>query len=541
MKRFDVNIKKAVLLPVFFAAAVFFCACEIHEAATDDISAYIPVTTTAETTAETETETETETDIPVIVICGKEFSPDAEKIVFSGGEITDLSEITGGLNGFKNLKSVDLGSFEISVAEAEALMAGFDGVAFKYNAYVPLYGRRVSVSETEIDLSGIDISDTSELFDALHSLPDVVRVVSTDGQTKYENKKALKDEYPGIEFDFAAVCDLYGRSVMDSAVRLDLKGVAVDDGLTELLKMFSHLETVDLRLTDISFDLQKQLKTAYPAVNFIWTVNILGRPYASDTEDIDLSGGEGLTAGFVRDLMMLFSNLKRVDLSDCGLQNEELAELRTKFPDTKVVWKLYMGKWSLKTDAVAFSVLIYDYNYTRLTSEDIEVLKYCTDLQALDLGHQAITDISVIGEYLKELRILILVDNKLSDITPLSNLTHLHYLELFVNRQLKDISPLGACRELVDLNVSYLYDLRDISALYDLPLLERVWIEHTDASAASIKRLKESHPDATVIDVGEGSVDQGWREHKRYKAMFDMFKKTDYMSDEFSKYDFAAS
>ena len=29
-----------------------------------------------------------------------------------------------------------------------------------------------------------------------------------------------------------------------------------------------------------------------------------------------------------------------------------------------------------------------------LGNDDIEVLKYCTDLQALDLGHQAVTDIS---------------------------------------------------------------------------------------------------------------------------------------------------
>ncbi len=74
-----------------------------------------------------------------------------------------------------------------------------------------------------------------------------------------------------------------------------------------------------------------------------------------------------------------------------------------------------------------------------------------------------------------------------------------------------------------------------------LPLLERLWIEHTDVSEKDIKRLKEAHPDATVINVGEGSVDQGWREHPRYKAMFDMFKKTNYISEEFTKYDLSAS
>ena len=64
-----------------------------------------------------------------------------------------------------------------------------------------------------------------------------------------------------------------------------------------------------------------------------------------------------------------------------------------------------------------------------MTSKDIQVLKYCTDLQALDLGHQRITDLSVIGNYLKDLRILILADNKVSDVSPLANLKHLHYLQ----------------------------------------------------------------------------------------------------------------
>ena len=70
------------------------------------------------------------------------------------------------------------------------------------------------------------------------------------------------------------------------------------------------------------------------------------------------------------------------------------------------------------------------------------MLKYCTDLRALDIGHQAITDLSVIGEHLTELRVLIIADNKVTDLTPLSNLRHLHYLEFFVNR-VSDLSPLA--------------------------------------------------------------------------------------------------
>ena len=198
-----------------------------------------------------------------------------------------------------------------------------------------------------------------------------------------------------------------------------------------------------------------------------------------------------------------------------------------------------MGKWSLKTDAVAFSVLITDYDYTALTSEDIEVLKYCTDLRALDLGHQRITDLSVIGDYLTELRILILADNWVSDLTPLTKLKHLHYIELFVNPYLEDVSPLGECKEMVDINISHLYKIEDVSNLLDFPIVERFWIENTGVSDADVQMVVDAYPNANVNYDGWGSVDKGWRTHPRYYAMIDMFYKTDYLSEEFSKYDSA--
>ncbi|MBQ4224266.1 MAG: leucine-rich repeat domain-containing protein, partial [Prevotella sp.] len=44
--------------------------------------------------------------------------------------------------------------------------------------------------------------------------------------------------------------------------------------------------------------------------------------------------------------------------------------------------------------------------------------RYCTKLKGLDLGHNAITDISFI-ENMPHLRVLILADNDLTDISPL--------------------------------------------------------------------------------------------------------------------------
>lgn len=253
--------------------------------------------------------------------------------------------------------------------------------------------------------------------------------------------------------------------------------------------------------------------------------------------ELDLSGRklslEDLEV--LRETVSQMPNLEKLILCNCGLSNETLQEFNESLSQVRVVWRIYLGsRWSLRTDDVAFSVLIYAYDYPRMTSSDIEVLKYCPDLLALDLGHQAITDLSPLGDNLPELRLLILADNSISDLTPLTKMTHLHYLELFVNR-LTDISPLAELHELVDVNVSY-NAISDLTPLLYSPMMDRLWFEHTYAGEPAYYMLKQAYPNATIILYGTGSVDQGWRTHERYYQMMDMWFNN-YYGDTFSKYD----
>ena len=471
-----------------------------------------------------------------VSVYGKEYPRDLKTISFSGDEIDSVDGLIDELSKLPDLLFADLGSYPVSISEAEKIRTSLGDVELKCRIAVDMCGRRYFADDGEIDLGGVEADGVDELLETLRYFPNAKRVFSSD-EMPIEEKRALQERYPKIDFDIPAFCDVCGQRVPDDAKTLDLGGVSVGPEIVEKLRQLPDLETVDLHGADITLDLKKELVGEFPSVRFLWSVDVLGEEYESDVEDLDLTGKYGLTVDRVREIIPQFCALKRIDLSDCGMENEELAALREEFPDTKIVWRLRMGKWSLKTDAVAFSVLIYNYNYTRLRNADIEVLKYCTDLQALDLGHQAITDISVIGEYLTDLRILILADNALHDIEPVRNLKYLHYIELFVNPYLNDITPLEDCKQLVDVNVSHLYTIYDIRGLLDLPMLERLWIEHTATSAADIQLLKDTYPNATVTDQGYGSVDQGWRTHPRYFAMINMYFDTTFMSEEFSKYD----
>ena len=472
-----------------------------------------------------------------VELCGKVFPESSEAIVFSGEEIGEVDEVVRKVKDFDHLGYVDLGTFSVELGDAERVRKECGDVRLDFRTHVCMYGVNVDTEATDIDLNGVGMSSVDELEAGLSSLPEVKKVVSEDSTVPLAEKDMLIETFPDVEFDVSAIVDVCGVEAKDTTVDLDLKGCAADASLLERLSLFPMLGSVDLHGAQIDRELQYKLMDAYPDVRFLWDIELGEEKYDSATEDLDLTQKRGLTLDEIRQAIPLFCNLKRLDLSDCGFANETLAELREEFPNTKIVWRLYMGKWSLKTDAVAFSVLIYAYNYKRLTSADIEVLKYCTDLQALDLGHQALTDLSVIGDYLPELRILILADNTVSDLRPIAKLKHLHYLELFVNPYLSDLSPIAECKEMVDLNISHLYTVSDISMLYDFPIIERFWIEHTAVPQADIWKLRETYPNATVIDQGYGSVDQGWRTHDRYFAMIDMYFDTTYISEEFSKYD----
>ncbi len=328
---------------------------------------------------------------------------------------------------------------------------------------------------------------------------------------------------------------VYGNVVSEDDTFLDLSDCVIDENLTEKLNTLPNIKTVKMYNTNLTYSKKIELQKQFPNIVFQWPVEILDQTADSTIEELDLSRKTITDIEEFKKSLYLLTHLKKLDMSYTNLTNEQLGELRTEFPNIKITWVIHMSKWSLRTDAVAFSVLVYTYDYRRMTTQDIQVLKYCTDLQALDLGHQAIEDITVIGDYLPNLRVLILADNKIKDISPLAKLKHLHYLELFMN-DITDSSPLASCKELVDLNISFNYRFCDISGILNLPKLERLWLISDRISGESYNLIRKTYPNVKLVTTGIGSTNSGWRTHERYFAMIDMYRKN-YISDVFLKYD----
>ena len=260
--------------------------------------------------------------------------------------------------------------------------------------------------------------------------------------------------------------------------------------------------------------------------------------FPADAEVIDfgsvrVTDFDGLPA-FLRQ----FPNLKRVDMFESPIAARRANALHDQFPDIKFGWTLRITSYDhhehrVRTDATAFSTL-HNNRTTEHTDEELSVLRFCTELKALDIGHNAVTNIDFLYD-LPELRVLIIALNRIEDITPLASLTHLVYLEMFRNR-VRDLSPLSRLTELRDLNICY-NSIDNVTPLYGLTGLERLWVNHAryyrygaaaDLPMGTVAALRKALPDTQIDEVSSPTAG-GWREHPRYEVIQRMFRLGEYI------------
>lgn len=250
-------------------------------------------------------------------------------------------------------------------------------------------------------------------------------------------------------------------------------------------------------------------------------VVILGEIHASNESELYFNQYQidDLTA-FINALLQ-FTNLQKVEMCDTNLSNEEMAGLRDLFPAVKFVWVVNVAGFRLRTDTVAFSTMFTGYGWGPETSADFEALKYCTDLEALDIGHHSITDLSFMKD-LTKLKILIIAINKIEDISVLANMTELTYLELFLNK-ITDLTPLENLVNLEHLNLCHNKTLGDIEPILHYPNLKRLWISYCNLTNEEIARIRDAYPGAQLEFEVYESVQAGWRSTEVYPRMRNVF------------------
>lgn len=284
-------------------------------------------------------------------------------------------------------------------------------------------------------------------------------------------------------------------------------------------RFFLVIATVSLVLLSMVFVKQRTEATQIEA-KLATIYDVEGKKVSNLSAVLDFNGCRISNYENFVEQLALFPNLRRVELYDSNLTNEQMEGLMQRFPDVKFVWTIRLANyWKVKTDQVAFST--NKGPGPNLRNTDVAQLKYCTDMVALDIGHNWVSDISFV-EYMPKLRILILVDNWISDLSPIAKCKDLVYLETFVN-PIKDVSALTNLVNLIDINISY-NRFTDITPILNKPRVERLFVTHCGLTREQLTQLEQEYPNAQIEYTVTQSIDAGWRTVDRYKAMRQMYK-----------------
>ena len=234
-----------------------------------------------------------------------------------------------------------------------------------------------------------------------------------------------------------------------------------------------------------------------------------GNIYSTDAAQIDISG-TAVTPEEAENLIALFPRLEKLIMSDCGLDDETMDALNRKYPDISIVWTLQIGLVTIRTDALIFYPAGIN-QYKLPSNEELQKLRYCTELVAIDIGHSEATDCNWLA-YTPHVKYLILADTNIADIGPVANLKELVYLEVF-NTDITDYTPLLECTALQDLNIGTTYgDPEPLSRMTWLHNLQWHPIQDHPVLGPKAQALKEQLPDTNItLKTRRKNIGGPWR------------------------------
>lgn len=286
-----------------------------------------------------------------------------------------------------------------------------------------------------------------------------------------------------------------------------------DESAEEILAL---AEIPSLRYIDATgsreYDALLQLRQALPDCEIHWVYDFQGVSYPSDTKSLTVTDMTGL-----EDALRCLPELEEVDLLEAGAELADLDRFSAIRPDVFYLWEFFFRGFTIRTDIPVYSTL-QDLYFVREPDENFyPLLKYCKKLKALDLGHNDLRDLTLIGQ-LTDLQVLILADNpNIIDASPLGNLHELIYLELFMCPNIEDFSFLNELTKIRDLNLCYDETCTNLDFLGYMPDFTFGLFKYTGVPVDHYNSWKERLPDArmTLWDGNLESCESGWRETRR--------------------------
>ena len=347
--------------------------------------------------------------------------------------------------------------------------------------------------------------DLATLLDQLKYLPGLTSLELPKTALSPQDISALKEAFPNL--DLVYTIPLLNMELMPEENAIDLTELTTDT-MDEVIQTLHHFSALtDITLSDkVSMEDVKTLMDLFPEVTFHYTFELFGKTLSTADERVEYQneniGNKGEAQ--IRAALDIMPNCTYFKLEDCGIDYEVLASIRDDYPDANVVWRVrFGGQYSLMTDETTLRT-VYG-----VENSHNDILKYCTGLKYIDMGHNTtLTDISF-ASYMPDLEILILSGSSIKNVDPLATCKNLVFLEMANCYSLEDISALKNCQSLRFLNIGF-SKVTDLTPIQDLPL-ERFICLGPKMDKETQTAFEESHPDCWVRFSGQNPLSLGWK------------------------------
>lgn len=388
------------------------------------------------------------------------------------------------------------------------------------NCWIDIGGSTIDNRVTELNLNNTAYSlDT--LLEVSGQLTNVSKIDFADAAFTPEQLRRIQEAFPAAEL--CCNINLFGQILTQDTTYLDLQDMAVA-GTAELVSVLPYLP----KLEEINFvnsegicvygiediPLLDQVRACVPEVSLHVSFELFGQHVTSEDERIEYYlvpiGNEGVET--VRAVLPYLTSCTYLLMDGCEVDNEVMAQLRADFPQTKVVWRVWVTTPNYDSPKqLRWAGFLTDTHRIRtilINDQNCDVLKYCVETKYVDFGHNyEISDFSFLA-YMPKLEAAIIGLTKCNDISALANCPELEYLEVY-GSDVTDLSPLAACTKLKHLNISRM-QVDDITCLYGLEL-ERFRAVATNVPKEQIDEYAALHPDCQMLMDGWAPHENGWR------------------------------
>lgn len=409
------------------------------------------------------------------------------------------------LDKYTNLQNVDLSGSDCYDAIL-SFIAAHPGVNVTYT--VDIGGSEVENTADSLTLNP-DQFHYDTLVENLAYLPQVTAISLPRTDLTMDQITALRSRYANVDVKYTV--SFLDQELTEDTTTLDVSDMTMDEleqlhSVGSMLPILESLELMDSNgQSSLSMEDVKTLMEECPGLPLHYTFDFYGTTLSTTTETVELHkaniGDEG--EANIRSALDIMPNCTYFKLDNCGVSSEVMASIRDDYPDTKVVWRVFFGKFNCLTDTEMLRIT------NGLTDDIVGELKYCTDVKYMDAGHdEKLTDISFIA-YMPKLEICILSGSPITDLSCFQDNQSIEFLELCFCGYIKDLTPLSNCPNLKYLNVSYT-KVSDLSPLDELPI-ERFNCMKTKTSDAEANRFNSLHPGCMVRFSGTQCYGYGWR------------------------------